>query len=289
MSKIFEGLKRGQVEFADVILPSLTDNSALQPEHSKPDARPLPETPVYFSEIPVFECRTLPMRLALAAPLLPFDKSSRISEQYRILRTKLIQLPTQPKVMAISSPGTADGKTVTAVNLAGALALKSDVNVLLVDADFRRSTVHAKLGLPLGPGLSDVLQGNCALEGALIRTEQLDHLYILTAGAIHVNPVELLDSSRWPAVCGRLRELFRYIVVDCPPIAAVADYDLIQAACDGVIFVARPDHTKRQPLLNAIKAVPQDRMLGVIMNCVKDWFLNKNSHYDSYYYGTRVT
>jgi len=288
MSKIFEGLKSGNAEFADVILPSLEAQEIPKPaQEERTVTPPSPVVPVP-GQVVNFQPRTLPLRLSVTVPLLPFDKPSRISEQYRILRTKLVQLPHQPRVVAISSPGPADGKTVTAVNLAGALALKSDANVLLLDADFRRSTIHAKLGLPLAPGLSDVLLGKCALESALIRTEQLEHLYILTAGETRINPVELLDSSRWEAVCAQLRQLFRYIIVDCPPVAAVADYDLIQAACDGVILVARPDHTKRELCLGALKCVPQSRLIGVVLNGVEDWFLKKDSHYDSYYYDDRT-
>ena len=62
----------------------------------------------------------------------------------------------------------------------------------------------------------------------------------------------------------------------------VADYDLIQAHCDGVVVVVRPDHTNRELCLKALNNIPKERLLGVLMNCVRDWFLWKTA--DRYYY-----
>src|SRR5262249_53514436 len=160
-----------------------------------------------------------------------------------------------------------------AINLAVALSMKSEGKVLLVDGDFRRSTVHAVLGLPESPGLAETLQGRCQLEEALIRAEQFPNLHILTVGVARSNPSELLDSMRWPALCAKLRRQFSYIVVDSSPIGAFADSDLIQAACDGVVVVLRLDHTKRQSAAKAIKSMPKEKLIGVVLNWVDEWFL----------------
>jgi len=92
----------------------------------------------------------------------------------------------------------------------------------------------------------------------------------------------LLDSSRWTALCASVRQQFKYVIFDTPPIAAVADYDLIQAHCDGVVLVVRPDHTDRKQCMQAIEAIPKDRLLGVVLNCVSDWFMWKTQGYHSY-------
>jgi capsular exopolysaccharide synthesis family protein len=272
-----------------LILPTLTSrevqtpDSALQPGPAR-QVESQPEPAGFPMEPEGFQPRTLPLRLMETSPILPFQDDWRASEQYRIVRTKLIQHPKQPRMIVVSSAGPGDGKSVTAANIAGVLALKSEANVLLMDADFRRSRVHVELGLPQGPGLADLLVGSCSLESALIRAEQLDHLYVLTAGTPRANPVELLDSSNWRKTCEHLRKLFRYIIVDCPPIGAMADYDLIQATCDGVIIVARPDHTNRDACMKALSLVAKDKMLGVLLNCVQDWFLTRKERYDGYYY-----
>jgi receptor protein-tyrosine kinase len=233
------------------------------------------------------QIRTLPVRLNSASPLLPFDDAqSAAAEQYRIIRTRLIQHPKQPRMLLISSAGPADGKTITAVNMAGALSLKSDAKVLLADTDFRRSTIHTQLGIEVEPGLTDVLSGAASLEEALIRCEQFPNLYIIPAGSPRSNPSELLDSANWTIICDRLRKMFRYVIADSPPVASVADYELLQAACDGVVLVARPDKTSRMGLFKALEVVPEAKLIGVVMNCVPDWFLGRNYYYAPYYYGT---
>jgi capsular exopolysaccharide synthesis family protein len=227
--------------------------------------------------------KVLSLRISANTPVLPFDGNhGEASEQYRIIRTKLIHHPKQPRMIVIASAITGDGKTVTAVNLAGALSLKTESKVLLLDADFRHSQVHHQLGLPKEPGLADVLRGSATLEDALIQTEQLPNLYVLSAGEPKTNPAELLDSPRWPALCARLRQTFRYVIVDSPPVGAVADYALIQRVCDGVVLVVRPDHTNRSACLAALELIPKDRLVGAVLNCVPDWFLGRSSA--SYYY-----
>jgi protein-tyrosine kinase len=247
--------------------------SGVEPAASS--VEPAPET--------ISAIRSCPLRLPDLAPLLPFGESDwAAGEQYRIVRTKIIQHPRQPGLIVISSAAPRDGKSVTAINLAGAFSLKSEDKVLLVDGDFRRSTIHTMLGLSETPGLAEVLRGTCSLEEALIRTEQFPNLHILTAGEGRSNPSELFGSTRWPEVCASLRNTFQYVIVDSPPIGAVADYDLIQAACDGIVVVLRLDHTNRTLAAKATQSVPKERLIGVVLNCVDDWFLGRRN--SSYYY-----
>jgi capsular exopolysaccharide synthesis family protein len=177
----------------------------------------------------------------------------------------------QPRLIVISSPDSGDGKSVTAINIAGALALKSEGQVLLVDADLRKSTIHTQLGLPRSPGLADVLAGTCSLEEALVHTREFPSLSVASAGTPPGNPVDLLDSARWRALCAKLGDLFRYVIIDSPPVGAVADYELIQAVCDAVILVVRPDFTNRRLCRSALDFVPRAKLLGVLLNCVPDW------------------
>jgi protein-tyrosine kinase len=303
MSKIFEALRKGQGEISEALplvfeeepqtqtqmAPLNTDESAVLAVLGDPE----PDAPVQAAptanrsnRAPEVSIRRLPIHLYGSAPLLPFDNTHfAASEQYRIIRTRLIQHPKQPRMVLISSAGPGDGKSVTAVNVAGALSLKTEANVLLADTDFRRSTIHTQLGLPASPGLADVLSGAATLEEALIRTEQFPNLYVISAGEPCANPSELLDSARWRAICDELLSRFRYVIADSPPVASVADYELLQATCDGVILVARPDHTKRQIFMKALETIPKDKLIGVVMNCVKDWFGGRRDYYMPSYYG----
>jgi len=67
-----------------------------------------------------------------------------------------------------------------------------------------------------------------------------------------------------------------------PHEARIADYDLLQTVSDGVLVVARLDYTNRTRCLKALKTIPEERLIGVILNCVEDWFLAKGSS-SSYY------
>lgn len=221
--------------------------------------------------------RIVPIRLADRSPLLPYDGSSpRAGEQYRAVRTNLLQNPDAPRLLVVSSCGAGDGKTLSAVNTAGALAIKGDTTVLLVDADLRKPSLAAALGLPQEPGLADVLNGDCQLEDAIVRAAQFPNLFVLPAGKARRNPAELLDSPRWRQLCALVRNSFRFVLIDTPPIAAVTDYDLVQEGADGVIFVVRPDKSDRNLCLAAIQKVnATGKLTGVLVNCAENWFLYK--------------
>lgn len=221
--------------------------------------------------------RVAPLKLAPMSPLLPFDGSNeRAGEQYRVVRTALLQHPDEPRVLAISSCGSGDGKTLSAVNTAGALAMKKETPVLLMDADLRNPTLSGILGIPGDPGLADVLNGVCKLEEAIVQTAQFPNLYVLPAGKSRRNPAELLDSANWRQLCAVAKNSFRFVLIDTPPISAVTDYDLVQAVVDGVIFVARPDHSNRNLCLTALQKVnATGKLTGVLINCAENWFLYK--------------
>src|SRR5579863_1605374 len=293
MSKIFEALKRTEGDLAEMTLPLVTQD---QPEGSGPlvpvatatadeisavlqesGSSVMVET---FTEAPAAPTgrthqngfRPVSIRVAVDAPILPFEGlHSRAGEEYRMARTKIIHDPRQPRLIVISSAAPGDGKTVSSINLAGALALKSDAQVALVDADMRRSSVAALLGISESPGLSDVLNGTAELKDAMVRLDQIPNLCILPGNKGLGNPTEVLESARWTALCETLRQQFEYVIFDAPPIGAVADYDLIQAACDGVVLVVRPDHTNRTLFQQAVDSVPKEKLIGVLMNCVRDW------------------
>ena len=114
--------------------------------------------------------------------------------------------------------------------------------------------------------------------------QEFPNLYVIPAGTSCANPVELLDSPQWRALCARLRSLFRYVIADSPPMEVVADYELIEAVCDGVILVVRPDHTNRQLLKQSLESVAKAKFLGVLVNCVPEWFLGKRTSSNYYYY-----
>jgi protein-tyrosine kinase len=295
VSKLIDMLRQGKGEIADVIAP-LVDagmerhprvNAGFESEgaHSTESVAAPARVAPPVESLGAPKIRTLGLRVPARSPLLPFESGKWApSEQYRILRTKISQHPTQVSLIVITSPGSGDGKSVSAINTAAALALKSEGQVLLLDADLRKSGIHRQLGLPASPGLAEVLAGSCATEEALVRTHEFPNLYVMPSGGLPANPVELLDSTRWRSLCAQLRGMFRYVIIDSPPVGAVADYELIQAVCEGVILVLRPDFTDRGLCLNALQLMPEPKFLGVLLNCIPDWWPGRHAGSDYHYY-----
>ena len=252
MSKIFEALQKTSGDVAEFTLPMVTSTPAAEPgptgaatlvEDIVRDTAPIAADVAaviaipYTAEVDVMPAglaepdmppnerrtRVVSLRLSAESPILPFDAEHvRAGEQYRVARTKILQHPRRPKLVVISSTGSGDGKTITSINLAGAMALKSEGQVLLIDGDMRRSQVGVQLGFPQAPGLADVLAGACALEDAIVQTEQFPNLFVLPGGKPIANPTELLDSSRWTSLCATVRQQFKFVIFDAPPMATVA-------------------------------------------------------------------
>jgi capsular exopolysaccharide synthesis family protein len=296
MSKIYDAARRTLDSEGSLLHSLLADNGDTTERLAAPEFT-IPEfsagaaagegsvaTAVAASRPKLNGIRKVPMQIGSPSPLLPFDQTHWYAgEQYRMIRTKILQHPARPQMMVVSSASSGDGKSVSAVNLAGALSLKTDSRVVLVDGDFRKPTIHTQLGIPKGPGLADVLNGSCTMEQAIVHIEQFPNLYVFTAGDSTTNPAELLDSAAWTEVCLQLRDLFGYVVIDSPPVGRVADYDLLQAACDAVVLVIRPDHTNRKLCYSALKMVSQKKLMGVLLNCADHWFLAKQDHVNPYY------
>jgi capsular exopolysaccharide synthesis family protein len=312
MSKLFEALqKSGQVtleldtplllpdEITEATLPidadtlaafeELTRESASMQDVTPPPAYvPLVEPDVLAGERVLPGGRTLPARPTSNAAVLPFDARSRRSvEQYRVIRTKICHHPKAPQIVGVTSAGPGDGKTVTSINIAGVISLKAGARVLLVDGDLRRSSVARMLGVPSQPGLTEVISRKVSFEDAFIRLEQFPNCFVLTAGTQSQNPPELLDSQSWRDLCSFFRNEFDYVILDTPPVASVADYELIEAVSDGVVMVVRPDHTTRTTFKKAIATIPPAKLLGLVVNDTQDWFLwtvqsgNSYAYYDA--------
>lgn len=225
--------------------------------------------------------------VAAIAPLslaFPFGGSDpRASEQYRILRTNIVQHELAPKIIGVTSAAPGDGKTITAINVAGILALKGEARVLLIDADLRQRTLAKTIGIPVTPGLTDVIRGDASLADAVVQIDQLPGLCVLPSGTASGNPSELLDSPLFRAMVDGLRGQFSYVVFDTTPMTAVTDFKLVQQICDGVLVVIRPDHTNRAAFSKAMQVQQKEKFLGTVINAVEDWFLwNSNDHYKYY-------
>jgi protein-tyrosine kinase len=279
MSRIFDVVKKDNIiDFGEIYQPEADDLNGTQQRVKEPARVGHPTTSSKNGN------RVVRLAASVLAPIFPFDGTHQAAaEQYRIIRTKIWQGDRKPQVVLVSSASSGDGKTVTSINIAASLALKEESRVLLVDGDLRHPRVSEALGIPLGRGLSEVLAGTISLESALVEAEQFPNLFILPAGNPDGSAAELLDCPRGPGLIEEIRSRFGNVIVDAPPIATVADYELLQLVCDGVVVVGRPDHSDRRAFFNALETVPKEKLLGVVLNCVEEWWLWRTPAYG--YYG----
>jgi len=207
---------------------------------------------------------------------------SQMAESYRALRTSLLltSLGGPPKVILITSALPQEGKTTTSINTAIVLAQKG-TRVLLMDADLRRPSIHKTLGMGPKTGLSNVLTGNATLQQAVLRSNILPTLFVLSAGTPPPNPAELLASSNMKDILAELREQYDHIVVDTPPTLSVTDAVVMSTRADSVVLVIRSGQTTKQALRRSRDLLMQvnARVSGVLLNAVD---LSSPDYY--YYY-----
>ena len=220
-------------------------------------------------------------------PAISFDRdNSAIAEAFRKLRTNLqfLSVDNPPRVIVVTSSMPSEGKSTSAINLALALA-EADHNVLLVDGDMRRPSLHKYLDLVGQVGFSTVLSGAVALETALQKT-RFPGLTVLTSGAVPPNPSELLGSQSARKLLVELRNQFDYVIVDSTPLLAVTDAAILSAGADGVLIIARYGHTKREQLIHSVANLESvgAPLLGAVFTMMPN---KRNSSYSySYtYYG----
>ncbi|HEY3066273.1 MAG TPA: CpsD/CapB family tyrosine-protein kinase [Methylomirabilota bacterium] len=192
------------------------------------------------------------------------------AEQYRALRQMVDQLHVSAglAVIAISSPSVGDGKTTTAINLAGALAQSADGKVLLVDCDLRRPGVEATLGLRISPSpglVGAILEPRLSLAD-VVRRRPPFNLDVLPAGDTPSAPYELLKSPRFGELMEEARQRYDYVVVDTPPLVAVPDCRVISRWVDGFVVVVAAHRTPRRLVEEALTVVELDKMIGLVFN-----------------------
>jgi capsular exopolysaccharide synthesis family protein len=210
------------------------------------------------------------------------------SEAILKLRTNLqfMDIDKPPRVIVVTSPLPADGKSTIAANLAAALSM-SDRKVVLIDGDLRRPVVAESFGLVEGAGLTDLLIGRVSFSDVAQRVGALPNLTILAAGGTPPNPSELLGSKAMRRLLERLADSGCTVIIDAPPLLPVTDAAVLTASADGALVVVTAGQTLDSQLaaaLGSLNAV-QGHTLGVVLNKVSPRSID-NGSYAGYYSST---
>ena len=191
-----------------------------------------------------------------------YDRSSIVSEQYRSLRTRLLSANPyhEHRLYAISSAVPGEGKSVTVVNLGFSFAEIGHLRTLVIDADFRHSSLAAMLNTDPAPGLADLLRDEVSYED-VIRTTPAPNLCFVPAGRTRGRPAAELFSTRLARVVfSRFQKDYHYVLVDTPPLTTVADVGILGQMTSGVIFVIRMHRTAEPLALRALKHLTQNNI-----------------------------
>lgn len=226
--------------------------------------------------------------------VLDLGSKPALSEAYMILRTSVLLATAggPPETLLITSGQPSEGKTTTAINMATVLA-QTGARVLLVDADLRRPSLHAILGLngngyDPSKGLSSLLTVKSLDEQTLadsIRFHEASGLHVLVAGPSPPNPANLLCSPQMEQLLELLRKDFNYIVFDSPPVTFFTDGVLLSRLVDGVLLVVRSGKSPFEVVQRAKKLLwdAGASFLGVVLN----FSHGPESKYYPYYYYDR--
>ncbi len=203
-------------------------------------------------------------------------------EAYHRLQAKL-EAQAQSGVLRsilVTSAEPGEGKSAIIANLAQALA-HAGRRVVVLDANLRRPVMHQMLDVSNKVGLSNVLTQEWTVKEA-VQTTRVPGVWVLTSGTYHPNPALLLNSPGMDAVLEELSKPFDVILVDTPPVLAVADATILASAVDGVLLAVGRTQTKRESVEAAIEQLSgvQAKMLGIVVNWAEH--TRDLSHYKYY-------
>ncbi len=220
--------------------------------------------------------------------ILVADPRGSASESYRTLRTNLQFLAGQQnaKSIVITSPSSSEGKTVTTVNLAIALA-QAGQRVVVVSADLRRPTIERLFGVDGQPhGLSTWLSGQINSLDSVIVPANVENIAVVPCGPIPERPAELLTSERLDQLIRLLSERADVVLFDSVPTLAVADAAILSSRADASVLVIDSSSTHRPAAVHSKEELERvgGSLLGVVLNF---YDVGGGAYYYYNYYGSK--
>lgn len=195
-------------------------------------------------------------------------------EAYRMLRAQVLRRARerQMRMIGVVSPTDGDGKTLTCINLALAIATEPNQTVLLLDLDLRRPSTAAVLSVPAGPGLADALRGEVPLAEVMWRPAGYERMVVAPAGERIDASSELLATASTRDRLLEIKSRFsdRLILVDLPPVLLSDDVVTVAPLLDGVLLVVSEGVTRREDVLRTRELLANTPVIGVVLNRARD-------------------
>lgn len=231
-----------------------------------------PRAPVILSRKIVYTTtRTVevPMQTLRANRIIAGFGPGTLVDTYKILSSQVLQRmrSRQWTTLGVSSPGSGEGKTLTAINLAVSLAAEFDLTALLVDADLRRPSVAQYFGLGPMPGLSDYLMWNAPLADLLVNPG-IPGLVLLPGGKPLTSSSEALGWERMAELVQELKTRYpnRMVLFDLPPMLRSADVLAFAPHIDAALLVIEEGRTQRGAVRRAVEMLGGTPIVGTVLN-----------------------
>jgi capsular exopolysaccharide synthesis family protein len=207
------------------------------------------------------------------------DSESPASEAFHLLGVRLRHMRRlRPlKKVLVTSTIPQEGKSVVAANLACTLALRTQQKVLLLEGDVRRPTQSKIFGLSRLAGICEWLNGERTLIQSMYRLEG-PGIWILPAGTVNGNSLNLLQSGRVAPMMEQLMNWFDWVVIDSPPILPLADTSVWTNMADGILLVTRQGITQKRQLKRGLEALGNQKVIGAVLNSAKN-FVDPDYYY----------
>lgn len=214
--------------------------------------------------------------LAALGFITPQASRSAITDQFRIIKRPVLEnalgknaaMVKSGNLVMVTSALPGEGKSFTAINLAMSVAMEVGCSVLLVDADVARPTIMQKLGLPLGPGLLDLLlQPQLQLADVLLRTN-IHNLSILQTGLPHSNATELLAGAAMANLLADISKRYqdRVIIFDSPPLLLTTEAPVLASHMGQILMVVQAEKTLQSQIQQALASIEQCPVKLMLLN-----------------------
>ena len=218
----------------------------------------------------------------------PDGERSRVAEEFRIIKRPLLEnafgrtasLVEHGNLVMVTSSIPGEGKTYTAVNLAMSIAMEMDKTVLLVDADVGRPRLHKMLGIPMGPGLIDLMvDSELDVRDVILRTN-VPKLRIIPMGKHHSRANELLASGDMQRLMQELASRYedRVIIFDSPPLLVTSEAVVLSSLVGQIVFVVESNRSLQHSVKDALGLLDASKPIGLVLNKARH-------HGGDYYYG----
>jgi protein-tyrosine kinase len=247
-------------------------SSATDASRARERLRRVPTAPVDTSHAQRFQPITLDKAVLHDTLVLPQLQDAGALRAYKILRTRVLRRleANQWHSFAVTGVTAGEGKTLTAINLAIAMAQDPSTWVALIDLDLQRPRVAEYLGLRNTHGergLSDYLQGNASFENIVYRPE-IERLAVIPNFSAVANSSETLTSPRMAELMQALEAETprRILIFDMPPVLAADDVLAFAPQTDGLLMVVAEGTTDRNALRRAKEVLSEMNLLGVVLN-----------------------